>query len=207
MKNLNAKFVVVFVAWVLFSVFTVFAATITVNTGFSQSAVQYLQNLVLTNSSWTTGIVLDWDGKKIHTDIICNSSGTQCKNIADIFTGIENDPTFNTHSGDYYLKTNQSGYITNLLIWEDLTIGEDKKINIWYNTAVRSNNLWPMAEDAYNTIRIVAKWSVYLAPIDTINICDLANEWMFYFDSTYKQFQFCQADSVWGSNYVRETLP
>jgi len=48
-----------FLSGILFSAFTVFAAIIPVNTDFTQDAVQYLQNLVLTNSGWTqTGVFL-----------------------------------------------------------------------------------------------------------------------------------------------------
>jgi len=51
MKNLkNTKYFIMFLSGILFSAFTVFAAIIPVNTDFTQDAVQYLQNLVLTNS-------------------------------------------------------------------------------------------------------------------------------------------------------------
>jgi hypothetical protein len=59
MKNSNVKLFITFSAGILFSALTVFAATITVNTDFTGNAVQYLQDLVLTDASGVTGIVLD----------------------------------------------------------------------------------------------------------------------------------------------------
>gem|GEM_PF-2638360 len=55
MKHLkNTKYLVVFLAGILFSAFTAFAATVTVNTDFTQNAVQYLQQLVLSDASGNT---------------------------------------------------------------------------------------------------------------------------------------------------------
>jgi hypothetical protein len=50
MKQANTKLFIMFLMGILFSTFTVFAATITVNTGFSQGAVQYVQKIVLKSS-------------------------------------------------------------------------------------------------------------------------------------------------------------
>jgi len=55
MKHLkNTKYLVLFLAGILFSAVTAFAATVTVNTDFTQNAVQYLQQLILTDVSGTT---------------------------------------------------------------------------------------------------------------------------------------------------------
>lgn len=62
MKNLQTKFFITFVAVILFSAFTVFAAqTIVINPHFAESTVQFLQKLVLVNSSNDTWIILDWN--------------------------------------------------------------------------------------------------------------------------------------------------
>ncbi len=64
MKHLkNTKYLVVFLAGILFSAFTAFAATVTVNTDFTQNAVQYLQQLVLSDASGNTWVMLNgsWD--------------------------------------------------------------------------------------------------------------------------------------------------
>ena len=65
MKNANIKLFIVFLAGILFSAITVFAATVNVSTNFSSNAVQYLQRLVIKDGNDTTKVVLDWNSQVI----------------------------------------------------------------------------------------------------------------------------------------------
>ena len=83
MKNTQTKFFIMFLAWVLFSILTVFAATISVNTNFDD-AVNYLQKIILTDAGGNTWVVLDWANNKIQSDKICETDWSGCKNIEDL---------------------------------------------------------------------------------------------------------------------------
>ena len=73
MKHSNLKLFIMFAAGILFSAITVFAATVNVTTNFTAKTVQFLQQLVLTDASGTTGIVLDGTNKTIQSDAICKT--------------------------------------------------------------------------------------------------------------------------------------
>jgi hypothetical protein len=59
MKHTNIKLFTMFLAGILFSAITVFAATINVSTNFTTSAVQHLQSLVIKDSGNQNQIIID----------------------------------------------------------------------------------------------------------------------------------------------------
>lgn len=118
-----------FLAWILFSAVTVFAATINVSTNFTSNAVQFLQELVVTDSNGATGVVLNWDTATIQSDTICETDGSNCKNISDILTWYnESDPIFMTNSGSF-LKKDANG---NVLITGGVSIYS--KLTVWHSS-------------------------------------------------------------------------
>ena len=103
MKNVNIKLFTMFLAGILFSAITVFAATVNVSTNFSSNAIQYLQKLVLIDSNWTTWITLDGAEQKINTNTICDTDGNNCRIIDDILTGSALDWYLTGSDLDWYL--------------------------------------------------------------------------------------------------------
>ncbi len=102
MKHLkNTKYLVLFLAGILFSAVTAFAATVTVNTDFTQNAVQYLQQLILTDVSGTTWVMLNgsWDSYVIWNFGIGTESPSTALQISGMVTA-------NYFSGDGSLLTN-----------------------------------------------------------------------------------------------------
>lgn len=59
-KHPFLKYLSIFILWVTSVIFT-FAYT-TIETDLD-NAVQYIQKIVLTDNTWSTGVVLDWEGK------------------------------------------------------------------------------------------------------------------------------------------------
>ncbi len=84
MKHTQTKFFITFLAGILFSAVTVFAATVNVSTNFTSNAVQYLQKLVVTDSNGVTGVTLKWVTSQINVNKICNSGWSECKDVDEL---------------------------------------------------------------------------------------------------------------------------
>lgn len=98
---MSAKFLVVFVAGLAVSLFAAYAATTTIETDLD-SAVQYIQNVLVTNAAGVPTINLSGAGSKVMVDTVCNLAGTSCKTVSDVLTSYtESDPVFMEHSGSY----------------------------------------------------------------------------------------------------------
>ncbi len=152
-----------FLSGILFSALTVFAATVTVNTDITQDAVQYLQNLILTDNSGTTWIVLNGTEKKIMSNIICDTNWDNCKSISELITGVELNDYLTWSALDGYLSGTDS-----FLTWTDgkWCIMSGSQIECFENEPTWSTSVEGLSWDYYplswNSISNPIEWDLFM---------------------------------------------